>query len=188
MTHVARPLPRLQLFIGKEQPSPEKIQPIVNRPDWMKPSGGLWTSSWNAEDYTSAWTEWCGDENFSDIYGLSWWLLVPRPESRIYQIDSLDDLERCLHSPYGYQASYLEHMKRSLGRGYDKRFIDFERMAHDFDGLHLTHQGNEETHLSVPNDLNGWDVESTLWFRWCFSAVRQIPTPTRPHTESETVA
>ena len=51
---------------------------------------------------------------------------------------------------------------------------DFEQLAQSYDGLRLTERGNSRLHLSYPLDLNSWDSESTLWFRWCFTAVEKI--------------
>lgn len=64
-------------------------------------------------------------------------------------------------------------------------FIDFERVAQEYDGIWLTEQGNGATHLSYPHDLNGWDAESVLWFRWCFSQVERIETPVPVAVASE---
>lgn len=159
-----------QLFISHDRPEEGKMDTIVNRRDWQKPTGGLWTSTWNAENKQSDWLEWCMSEDFDNPLEKSKWLLTPRPDCRIYTIDSLADLLHCIHSEYGYPCSYND----IFAGMYDRYYIDFERMAQDYDAIHLTARGNAETHLSFPNDLNGWDVESTLWFRWCFDEVKLV--------------
>lgn len=52
--------------------------------------------------------------------------------------------------------------------------FDFERMAEEYDGLHLTEEAAGSLHLSYPLDMNSWDCESTVWFRWVFSEVSRI--------------
>lgn len=53
------------------------------------------------------------------------------------------------------------------------RWLKFSEMAKQFDGMHLTDNGQWATRLppfDSPN-LYGWDCESTLWFRWAFDKV-----------------
>lgn len=48
-----------------------------------------------------------------------------------------------------------------------RRGLDFERLAMNYDGLHLTHDGYMRTRSRRPGPaLIGWECESTLWFRW----------------------
>ncbi len=46
-------------------------------------------------------------------------------------------------------------------------------MARDYDGLHLTEKGQWDTHMGRTN-LYGWDMESTLWFKWPGGVVRPL--------------
>ncbi len=160
----------IQLHISSAKILIEQVAPVENDFEAyhrQKPKGGLWTSSWQEE--TSAWVEWCRGEDFDNVDERIWWLLTPRPNCKLYIIDSLKDFQRCLME-YGEPAP--------LAIAYpvfaEKRVIDFEKLAQEFDGVHLTERGNGQTHLSYPNDLNAWDCESTLWFRWCFTEVRQM--------------
>jgi hypothetical protein len=107
------------------------------------------------------------------LLGYSCWVLWVDDCARIVEIDSIDD--------------YLAVIER-YGTVYPpsgRLTIDFERLANDFDGLHLTESGVCEVashywpYFNIEN-LYGWDVESTLWFRWVFKDVRHISEV--PHT------
>jgi len=162
----------VQLFVGNAVPLPELLEPIKNDPDAyyrQKPHGGFWTSTYRKETHDSAWIEWCRGEEFGDVDKLRWHLLTPRPDCKIYTIDSRMDFKRLLKT-HGLVPP-IAHMHSFFA---DKLTIDFEKLAQEYDGLHLTSRGNGQTHLSYPNDLNAWDCESILWFRWCFTEVQQV--------------
>ena len=132
------------------------VPPVRNRwSAWNKPEGGLWTSTYRPETQDSAWVEW-RSIYLSPPDHKAWWLLTPTPAARILTIDTLDD--------------FIALLAVAAMRGSRCRTPDFERLSHDYDGLHLTEQGQRQTHspYPYPDDLNGWDSECTLWFRWCF--------------------
>lgn len=148
----------LQAFVGRE-PREELVQPITNRM-FIKPNGGIWTSSYN-EEYGSDWIRWMHNEQFynngyEDIY-----LLKPRDDAKIYTIDSYEDLKALVD-----KYPPIVHM---LGT-----FLDFEAISNDYDGIHLTAKGESATRLTSGISLYGWDVECTLWFRWCFESVEKL--------------
>lgn len=137
---------------------------------------GLWTSTWREETQDSAWVEWCRWENFGEPYKQNWFLLTPKDNVKLYTIDGLNDLHRLLREYRWDQPKWKEY-------GFRRTAIDFEKLALDYDGIWLTEKGNTETHLSYPEDLNGWDCESTMWLRWCFAEVQRIETPQLVETE-----
>lgn len=128
---------------------------------------GFWTSSWREATQDSAWIEWCRDNDFGHPYDKNWFLLTPKKDVNLYVIDSFRDLQSLLCAYPWEHPKWREY-------GFRKIVIDFEHLSQDYDGLWLTEKGNEETHLSYPHDLNGWDCESVLWFRWCFTDVQKI--------------
>lgn len=158
----SRELIQTQLFISDTQPCAELIEPITkNEIECInKPHGGIWTSTYNKKTHSSGWTEWCEDI-FSDPHDQQWWLLTPNKDARIYTIDTLDDLK------------FLNRAYSSLNRTYIHIVIGFERIAKDYDAIHVTEEGQWATRHSFPDNLQ-WDCESTLWFRWCFSEVKAI--------------
>lgn len=160
-----------QIFVTEKDATvcEQQFQPVVNDPDdyRQKPRhGGLWTSTWREKTQDSAWVAWCQDNSFGDVEQMAWWLLTPAKDIRVYTIASVAGLERCLQE---YGRPHLLAQRVSVFTQFaKKRVLDFERLAQDYDCLHLTARGASETHLSLPNDMNSWDCESTLWFRWCF--------------------
>lgn len=179
---------RTQAWVGTQEPTEEGfIEPSHGdrAGPWVKPNGGLWTSTFDGP-YGSAWCQWCIGEQFygrgisdqavdneyvrfnvrAHIYKLT-----PRADARIYEIGSLDDLQRLVDT-YGAPSvwSNLDVAHSSMPREYP----DWLAMAADFDGVRLTEGGQWATRLSMPANLYGWDCESTLWLRWCFDSVEDI--------------
>jgi hypothetical protein len=144
-----------QLHIGLALDLSQTVAPVTNA-HFVKPGGGLWTSSFI--DGRSEWVDWVESERFLDSYSLTWHVLTPDPASRIYVIDSLADLTRLLDR-YAVKKKWDGSM----------RWPDFERIAGEYDAMHLTAEGQWATRLTHPDSLYGWDCESTLWFRWSFT-------------------
>jgi len=156
-----RMLPRLkggkvkapaQLFMGAK-PSRSKFTPVKNR--YVKPTGGLWTST-----YHEGGSAWAGSSMV--LSRGEAWILHPKA-AKVAIVDSLSDLKK-LMSVYQHQTRVGEEV------------LDFEAMSKDYDAMHLTERGQNATRM-VPMgepDLYGWDVESTLWFRWKFDSVEGV--------------
>ncbi len=160
-----------QLCIVDGQPCPERLEVIKNRgAGWVKPQGGMWTSTYLPKAaYGSDWGRYCvrdtDQEGRFAIYTLRWWLLEPLPGARIVTIDTLEDLRKLGNRYVLARTSY-------------SYFLDFEAISQDYDAMHLTEAGQVRTRLTYPDNLYGWDCESTLWFRWCFSAeAKEIAVP-----------
>jgi hypothetical protein len=96
--------------------------------------------------------------------------MIPKSDAKILIIDCYDDLLQTA-------IKYPLMEDKSL-------YVDFEKLSLDYDGFHLTKRGQIETQLPPlhPNQykgiipyqirlpyLYGWDCESTLWFKWCFT-------------------
>lgn len=151
-----------QIFTKKYKES--KFEPITNSSLGVKPKGGLWTSTFNKET-GGGWLEWCKGENWYKPMDKSFSLLYPQ-ECRVYEIDSAADLLELIPK--------YENTKRP----YHSRFLNFEKLAGDFDAIHLTENGQGDTRFSAHNigiDLYGWDCECTLWLRPMFKKVKRIP-------------
>jgi hypothetical protein len=148
-----------QLAVGLGIVTRESINPVQN--SRVKPKGGLWTST--LTDTGSAWMEWCENEGFNLPDG-TWEgvILTPRTDARILVINSYKDLATAIHK-YGKSDMF----------GFEMH-LDFEKLSQDYDAVHLTDDGQEETRMSHPYNLYGWDMESALWFRWCFEESIEI--------------
>lgn len=133
-------------------------------PNKPQPGTGLWTSTWNEQTHSSAWTEWC--QFNSEFLAPHWFLLTPQADARIYTIDTLDDLLALL------EVFSLPGVSQTILQVYGG-LLDCERLAGVYDGIHLTEAGQWATRLTTPS-LYGWDCESTLWLRWCFSSVQKV--------------
>lgn len=161
----------IQLHLTSAHDVIGEVCPVENgdgkRSLFCKPIGGLWTSTWDAKKRTSSWVEWCKDEDeLTFIADTHWFLLTPKADSRIYTIDTLADLEWLVDRyPLDLRGTGLEMMR--------DRYLDYVRIAQEYDAIHLTEEGQWRTRLTFPN-LYGWDVESTVWFRWCFAKIREI--------------
>lgn len=127
---------------------------------------GLWTSTYHEEEQTSAWVEWCRSRYQSPLAARAWFLLEVEETARIATIDTHADLVSLLRD-------YARPLYAPLAAFYDERKLDFERLVQDFDALHLTANGQDETRDGFPH-LWGWDCESTLWFHWCFRSVERL--------------
>lgn len=149
-----------QLFVG-QKPTKEKMQPIKNnQPVVPKPLGGLWTSTY--ENGTSEWVMWCDEANFHKP-NTEQWLLTPRQGLNVLIIDSYSDL-----------VYMMERYTEPFPEIPSLRTFDYESMTKYYDGVHLTSKGQEETRLTHPYSLYGWDCESTIWFSWVFTEVAAL--------------
>lgn len=155
----------IQLFVSyDDEISQNVIEPVSNEGYWNKPRGGLWTSTYRPESHDSAWVEWCRYEDFGDVDKKAWYLLTPKANINIYTIDSQEDLCKLLN----------EYSVLFQNPHFEKHYLDFEALSKVYDGIHLTSQGQRATRLSFPENLYGWDCESTLWFGWHFERVEKI--------------
>lgn len=157
-----------QLFVHKHRPSERRFvppsaepNPVINKPK----KGGMWTSSYDPH-LGSQWVQWCLANKFAGPVFRCWLLQVDQ-RARVLVIDDVIDLVRIL---------YLYRAKLPEGWPHEPSFetFDWQRLAADFDALHLTDNGATRTRLSIPYHLNAWDCESTLWFRWCFTEVTDL--------------
>ncbi len=148
------------------------VEPVRNE-CWIKPKlgSGLWTST-----YRNNSSDWVETPKGMALYEPedNWFLLEPYPAARILTIDTAADLQNLLRE----FAQFPAWSTRT-------RYPDFERLAQHYDALHLTEDGQERTRLSHPHSLYGWDSESTLWFRWCFTSCRRIPVPAQAEISHE---
>lgn len=145
-----------QLHMGEKNPKDTKYE-IKNEPGFPKPKNGVWTSTFD-KDSGSSWMAWCRS-------AIPQWLQEKgnicevKDDVKIAEIDSFEDLENMLDK-YGIEKFGI-------------KTIDFEKLAEDYDGLHLTEKGQWKTRLTEPS-LYGWDAESTIFFRDVFKSCKPI--------------
>jgi len=132
-----------------------KVEPIRNDL-FVKPLGGVWLSP------PGAWVQWCRGEDWDEPDAK-----VDQPfdrallaDHKFVVIDTLQDLKDLM---VFYEYEWPTERKAQFGLLSEMRFLDFEALACDFDGIYLTDAGQWATRLSDPK-LYGWDLESVLWF------------------------
>lgn len=145
-----------QLFWPRQDkpPSKELIEPVIGY--WQKPLGGLWTSTMT-EEGLSDWVSWCRIQEFDYAPARLAYVLIPRKDAKILTINCGEDLA-AIKDKYAGKPEVLSYYTS----------INWKAIGDDYDGVHLTCSGNQKLHLSMPMDLNSWDVESTVWYRWVF--------------------
>lgn len=147
---------------GRPELRQELFEPVRNE-SFMKPRGGLWTSTFRPKT-GSDWIEWCKAEQFW-LPPYRSWLVVPRRDARVLVIDNEADAVEAV-KVYGREDA----RQKLLG----EMMFDFEKLAQDYDAMHLTKRGQIETRFGYDVNLWGWDCESTVWFRWVFAEVRWL--------------
>jgi hypothetical protein len=161
-----------QLWMSREQsgepvrPRKEKFEPVEGHHLPVKPNGGMWTSTFTPDaEYDSDWLRWSSSEGFYG--GTCGWKMEVKDDLAIVEVDGMDDLWSIVEQ---YEAETYKGRPAQQLREY---VIDFEALARDFDGMHLTEEGQVKTRMpgmGAPN-LYGWDSECTLWFNWAFEDV-----------------
>lgn len=150
----------VQLFVLSKGVSKFGVIKPVKNALHTKPKGGLFTSTFcPAGRFASEWVEWCSSEMPHWIKDRSALLLEVEPTARVYTINSYQDLEKLVRKyPYESRFKFLH-------------FLDWEAISKDYDGTHLTSEGQQATRFSRLYTLHGWDCESALWFRNVFSKI-----------------
>lgn len=147
----------------------------------------LWTSSWLNQPDFSDWIKWCKIEKFESSVRQGF-LLDPQKDARIFEIDSIDDYIslRDNYTTIFSEINLADEMFKTL----QLRVVDFELMSLDIDAIHLTKNGQYETHLPLltvggnknlanrlgfdTTALYGWDCESTLWLNPKYENIEYI--------------
>jgi hypothetical protein len=131
-----------------------KFEPIGNIRGSVKPRGGLWSSPVDSE---WGWKQWCESEGYSQVEKGTEFRFKLKEGSKVYRIDSIGDL---LSVPYRLTDPYTLRLWGPV--------IDFEKMAEQYDAIHLTVGGERVTRYSdyeFGMSLYGWDCETLLILR-----------------------
>lgn len=159
-------LPLKQLFLPRKHiaaPSIYLFDKIYNNN--FKPSGGIWTSSYNV-DFGSEWFQLYYDKDYS--FNKKGFILLIYGNPRILVIDSVKKLKNLFRN---YSTRKRVYITRHDGQLYlvltkDRRKrLDFEKISTKYDALHITSE-LARTMVKVGKNyyFSGFDVESTIWF------------------------
>jgi hypothetical protein len=186
---------QLWMHINADPPAPERVQPIRNTPTGKRdqPDGGIWTATWDpaiGSTYVAAlgqiiprhrgameairtWRMQLQMHRITEkaigstFYRNGWfhygaWHLTPAPTARVLPLATEAD----------FQALFQTYDVTTPGR---LPYLDFERMSQQWDALHLTAQGapRAQSLWRYYNRFFEWEIECTLWFRWCFTTVSE---------------
>lgn len=150
-----------QLYLGCEKPKKSRVDKIKNR--YNKPEGGIWTSPY-CKNTGSEWIDYCFRERSEKLCDKNKpkkaYLLKEKEGLNLYTIDCYFDLVRLVENYPGQEL-------------FGDKYIDYEKVANDYDGIRLTKNGNIITKNSRPG-LYGWDVEGTVYFDWHFEKVKEV--------------
>jgi hypothetical protein len=141
-----------QVHIG-EYPVPDKVRDIEST-RIPKPYGGFWTSTYvEGQFYCSHWAEFCHRSGYERGLTGDAWLLLVNPKAKVYHIRTIDDYRK-LQRWFPAALPFYE----------GERVINWARFFENFDGLHLT----KKAMMQNRDIFEFWDVESTVWGKWCF--------------------
>jgi hypothetical protein len=131
-----------------------------------KPRRAFWTSTLLEQSF-SGWVEWTqvGEDRLSGPYQA--WLLRVDPSARVFEIHSAEDWREL-----------VRHYRNPTAD--DSANPNWNGVAAEWEGVHLstggllTGEGVRLDQGGLTIMLQGWNVESTLWFRWAFQSRPEI--------------
>lgn len=151
----------------------DKMMPIKNIRLFPKPEGGIWTAPYKKDEKgLSDWHRWCINEDFIDYTGKDCSIITLKKNSKIAVINSQQDAIKLYRT---YRQDRDENLQKL---GLSANFIDFEKLALDYDAIYLTEAGEADTRYRFEVDeirLFGWDVETLLILRAdCIDTIEYI--------------
>lgn len=127
----------------------------------IKPNGGLWTSTF--VEGTSEWNQYAKSENINKVVDEGF-ILTPTKDAKIYYLTQ-DTIEEFVNT---YINEYKDPLEDLFGLRFRESFyIDFEKLSTKYDALHMDPSKIDSPYM-LDYHLFLWDIESTIWFKWCF--------------------
>jgi hypothetical protein len=169
---------RRQQWIGTAKRSASALPPELTRQSFAsadaptsarpstKPAGLGFYSSTTTNDGRSMWRVFLETGREASLHPRPWVVWDVRPygdRARVCEIDSAETWCELVHA-YATRAD-------------DLLYPDWRAIATDFDGVHMTlaaivaTQGFTFVTSAGPIAAAYWDLETTLWLRWCFDSV-----------------
>lgn len=120
-----------------------KKLPLRMRVQSDKPENAFWTCTLKKDPTssksTTAWIEWCREN------GLNFWLGTSAAQFKVSETAKIFNID---------STEKYEYLLKNVPHAEDDNYIDWERVATEFDAVHCTED------FYIP----GWDCESTAWF------------------------
>lgn len=174
----------LQLHTGKRPLKYRFEKPrnygVEARGGYMKPVGGLWTSTWETA-FEDGWPSWLLSEDWRTDQLREAWLLEP-VECRVIELAGFDMvhefMKRYATELYQFPHPHLQYPSIYEGTVYGTAQQAFntpsaacpvwENVAKDADAVRLLTPWAMDVRLGPYLAFYGWDCESTIWLRWKF--------------------
>ena len=171
-----------QIWVGRSPDAPVEGQLIVDLSPFAlvtpKPKRAFWTSTF-VPVVVSPWLHTPEDQFSGPHYT---WEVTVTESARVLEVHSRDAWSALARSypraEDGFTFNTTAHRPQSAAR----LDPDWSELSRDWDGVHLS-IGGWLTAEDVPyesdgvkTELRGWDMESTVWFRWSFSSVKRGET------------
>jgi hypothetical protein len=171
-----------QIWVGRsiEAPSENRLQVDLSPfgSQTPKPKRALWTSTY-VPGVVSPWLL-APEGQFSGPYYV--WAVAATNAARVLEIQSRDAWSALACSYPRAQAGYTHRTTAHRPQSAARLDPDWSDVARDWDAVHLS-IGGWLTAEDVPyevdrrtTELRGWEMESTVWFRWSFSSVERMET------------
>lgn len=171
---------RNQVWVAKSRAAPERrlfeVDLATMHSGAPKPKRALWTSTRTTPSITP-WLDHGENQAAGEVHP---WAVEAPPDARVAEI----------HSPANWAALVRQHPCASPGVIFTgakhppasayRLDPDWASAARDWDAVHLSVGGWLTAHdvpyeaQGVMTELRGWDMESTVWFRWCFSSASPL--------------
>lgn len=129
------------IHYGHNEFNKDKFEPIKNRLEASKPSGGLWASR---IDSNNSWKKWCESEKYETKKLSTCFVFSLKEDAKVLSITSSDQLKE------------LPKMKNLLPTMW--KMIDYEELAKEYDALEVLISEDRELYF----DLYGWDCDSIV--------------------------
>ncbi len=174
-----------QVWAGRSAGAPVEAQLIVDlspfNAETPKPRQAFWTSTF-VPTVISPWLD-SPEAQFSGPPHA--WKVTVTESARVLEINSPAAWFALAHAYPGareafrYSPQYSPRIVRPAGSS--RLDPDWSKVSQDWDGVHVS-VGGWMTAEDVPyesagvtTELRGWNMESTVWFRWSFSSVEPLP-------------
>ena len=141
------------IHYGCDAYDPARFEPIKNRPDIPKPSGGLWASREGAE---YGWYQWAKDTRMFKSSLTSSFTFSLSETARILVIESvsqLADLPKNDNNVFSELAAMDCRPSFTLWA-----FLDFEKLSETYDAIEVFVSSSEK----LRRTLDSWDCDSLL--------------------------
>jgi hypothetical protein len=171
-----------QIWVGRstEAPSENRLQVDLSPfgAQTPKPKRAFWTSTY-VSGVVSPWLL-APEGQLSGPYCV--WAVAATNAARVFEIQSRGAWSALARSYPRAQAGYTHTTTAHRPQRSARLDPDWSDVARDWDAVHLS-TGGWLTAEDVPyevdrrtSELRGWELESTVWFRWSFSSVERMET------------